>query len=107
MRLRRRTAQGTEPTSHFPSRHAVEHVGSGTGSQRRRSDRCSADQAVAADHRFPSPSSGPNVACDCYRKALAIIRERPQQYDPEFANVFVDLVAKLDPPAAGPPSSSL
>jgi soluble cytochrome b562 len=46
------------------------------------------------------------AAADCYRKALAIIRERPQ-YDPEFAQVFVDLVAKLDPPAAAPPSSSL
>ena len=44
------------------------------------------------------------AAADCYRKALAIIRERPQQYDPEFAKVFVDLVAKLDPPAAGPAS---
>jgi tetratricopeptide (TPR) repeat protein len=42
------------------------------------------------------------AAADCYRKALAIIRERPQQYDPEFAQVFVDLVAKLDPPMAGP-----
>jgi tetratricopeptide (TPR) repeat protein len=44
------------------------------------------------------------AAADCYRKALAIIRERPQQYDPEFAQVFVDLVAKLDPPPAGPAS---
>ena len=42
------------------------------------------------------------AAADCYRKALAIIRERPKQYDPEFAQVFVDLVAKLDAPAAGP-----
>jgi len=42
------------------------------------------------------------AAADCYRKALAIIRERPQQYDPEFAQVFVDLVATLDPPAAEP-----
>ena len=42
------------------------------------------------------------AAADCYRKALAIIRERPQQHDPVFAQVFVDLVAKLDPPATGP-----
>jgi hypothetical protein len=41
------------------------------------------------------------AAADCYRKALAIIRE-PPQHDPEFAQVFVDLVAKLDPPMAGP-----
>jgi tetratricopeptide (TPR) repeat protein len=45
------------------------------------------------------------AAADCYRKALAIIRERPQQYDPEFAQVFVDLVAKLDPPGAEPVAS--
>src|SRR5215510_11566778 len=40
------------------------------------------------------------TAADCYRKALAIIRDRPQQYDPEFAAVFVELIDKLDPPAA-------
>jgi len=40
------------------------------------------------------------AAADCYRKALAIIRERPQQYDEAFADVFVELVAKLDPPTA-------
>ena len=45
------------------------------------------------------------AAADCYRRALAIIRERPRQYDPEFAQVFVDLVAKLDPPGAEPQSS--
>ena len=45
------------------------------------------------------------AAADCYRRALAIIRERPQQYDPEFAQVFVDLVAKLDPPGAEPAAS--
>ena len=42
------------------------------------------------------------AAADCYRKALAIIRERPEQYDPQFAQVFVELVAKLDPPSDGP-----
>jgi len=45
------------------------------------------------------------AAADCYRKALAIIRERPQQHDPVFAQVFVDLVAKLDPPEAELPAS--
>src|SRR5262249_56300516 len=44
------------------------------------------------------------AAADCYRKALAIIRERPQQYDPEFANAFLELIDKLDPPIAGPVS---
>ena len=41
-------------------------------------------------------------AADCYRKAIEIIRAQPESYDPEFANVFVKLVDKLDPPAAGP-----
>jgi len=39
------------------------------------------------------------TAADCYRKALEIIRERPGQYDPEFAAAFVELIEKLDPPA--------
>jgi tetratricopeptide (TPR) repeat protein len=43
-------------------------------------------------------------AADCYRKALEIIRERPEQYAPAFAKVFVELIAKLDPPPAGPVS---
>jgi tetratricopeptide (TPR) repeat protein len=40
-------------------------------------------------------------AADCYRKAIEIIQAQPDDYDPEFANVFVDLVIKLDPPAPG------
>ena len=44
------------------------------------------------------------AAADCYRKAIEIIRERPQQYDEAFADVFVELVAKLDPPTASPGS---
>ena len=44
------------------------------------------------------------AAADCYRKALGIIRDRPEQYDPEFAQVFVELIDKLDPPAASPVS---
>jgi len=39
-------------------------------------------------------------AADCYRKALEIIRAQPENYDPEFAEVFVKLVDKLDPPVA-------
>jgi tetratricopeptide (TPR) repeat protein len=40
-------------------------------------------------------------AADCYRKAIEIIRQH-SGYDPEFADVFVKLVDKLDPPTAGP-----
>ena len=38
-------------------------------------------------------------AADCYRKAIAIIRDN-SDYDPAFADVFVGLV-KLDPPPSG------
>jgi hypothetical protein len=38
-------------------------------------------------------------ASDCYRKAIEIIRQHPG-HDPEFADVFVNLVDELDPPAA-------
>jgi tetratricopeptide (TPR) repeat protein len=38
-------------------------------------------------------------AADCYRKALKIIRDQPDCYEPAFADVFVKLVDKLDPVA--------
>lgn len=38
-------------------------------------------------------------AAECYRKVIAFIREHPGDYDPEFANVFLTLVDRLDPPA--------
>jgi tetratricopeptide (TPR) repeat protein len=37
-------------------------------------------------------------AADCYRKAIEIIRRQSENYDPEFADVFIKLVEKLDPP---------
>jgi tetratricopeptide (TPR) repeat protein len=36
-------------------------------------------------------------AADCYRKVIEFVRDHPDQYDPEFANTFHRLVAKLDP----------
>lgn len=39
-------------------------------------------------------------AADCYRKVIAFVESHPRDYDPEFANTFRDLVAKLDPPAS-------
>ena len=39
-------------------------------------------------------------AADCYRKAIEIIRAEPEMYDPQFADVFVKLADKLDPPGA-------
>ena len=39
-------------------------------------------------------------AADCYRKVIEFVRDHPDQYDPEFANTFHRLVAKLDPQRA-------
>ena len=39
-------------------------------------------------------------AADCYRKVIALIRAHPDDYDPGFEDIFHNLVAKLDPPAA-------
>jgi hypothetical protein len=36
-------------------------------------------------------------AADCYRKVIDFIRAHPHQYDPDFATVFLKLVARLDP----------
>jgi tetratricopeptide (TPR) repeat protein len=45
------------------------------------------------------------AAADCYRKVVEIIHQRPEQYDPEFADAFVELVEKFDPPTVGPPAA--
>jgi hypothetical protein len=45
------------------------------------------------------PRGQKKQAADCYRKAIEIIRRRPD-YDPAFADVFVKLVDKLDPQAS-------
>jgi tetratricopeptide (TPR) repeat protein len=39
-------------------------------------------------------------AADCYRKVIAFIKEHPDDYEPGFADVFVKLVDRLDPPTA-------
>jgi tetratricopeptide (TPR) repeat protein len=39
-------------------------------------------------------------AADCYRKVIEFVRDHPDQYDPEFADTFHRLVAKLDPSPA-------
>ena len=35
-------------------------------------------------------------AADCYRKALEIIRAQPENYDPVFADAFVQLINRLE-----------
>lgn len=40
-------------------------------------------------------------AADSYRKVIEFVRDHPDQYDPEFADTFHRLVAKLDPSPAG------
>ena len=39
-------------------------------------------------------------AADCYRKVIDFIRAHPEQYDPDFEDIFHKLVNRLDPPAA-------
>jgi len=41
------------------------------------------------------------LAADCYRQVIEFARARPQEYAPDFATAFQDLVAKLDPPTGG------
>lgn len=36
-------------------------------------------------------------AAECYRKALELIQARPEDYDPQLAQVFHELIEKLDP----------
>ena len=40
------------------------------------------------------------AAADCYRAALERVRRSPEEYEPAFEQQFVDLIARLDPPAA-------
>lgn len=40
-------------------------------------------------------------AADYYRQVIEFASARPEQYDPEFATAFRNLVAKLDPPTNG------
>jgi len=37
-------------------------------------------------------------AADCYRKVIEFVRVHPGDYDPEFENPFLELIAELDPP---------
>jgi predicted TPR repeat methyltransferase len=36
-------------------------------------------------------------AVECYRRTLEIIRRTPDDFDSDFVQQFVDLIAKLDP----------
>jgi tetratricopeptide (TPR) repeat protein len=36
-------------------------------------------------------------AADCYRQVIEFVGSHPEQYEPEFADTFHRLVAKLDP----------
>ena len=38
-------------------------------------------------------------AADCYRKAINVIRDHPDAYDPEFEAVFQKLIDRLEPKA--------
>ena len=43
-------------------------------------------------------------AAEYYRRAIAVIRDHPDDYDPEFEAVFLKLVDRLDPPSADAPA---
>ena len=43
-------------------------------------------------------------AAEYYRKAIAVIRDHPDDYDPDFEAVFRKLVERLDPPGADTPA---
>jgi tetratricopeptide (TPR) repeat protein len=75
------------------------------------------DEAEVAAHelleRFPDVHDGYDrlgLVCEArgdhkqaahyYRKVIDVIREHPDDYDPDFEAVFHKLVDRLDPPAA-------
>ena len=41
------------------------------------------------------------LAADCYRKVVEFCRAHPDQYDPDFATRFEQMVQELDPPIPG------
>jgi tetratricopeptide (TPR) repeat protein len=43
-------------------------------------------------------------AAEYYRKAIAVIRDHPDDYDPDFEAVFHKLVERLDPPGPDTPA---
>jgi tetratricopeptide (TPR) repeat protein len=45
--------------------------------------------------------SNSRQAADCYRKVIDFLRQHPDYADPEMAEDYAKLVAKLDPPPAG------
>jgi len=46
----------------------------------------------------------PRQAAEYYRKAIAVIAAHPDDYDPEFADVYRKLIDRLDPQAAASPA---
>ncbi|MFM9938228.1 MAG: SEC-C metal-binding domain-containing protein [Hyphomicrobiaceae bacterium] len=40
-------------------------------------------------------------AADCYRRVIAFLEQNPDYSNPEFKDVFIARIAKLDPPADG------
>jgi len=41
-------------------------------------------------------------AADCYRRVIDFVRANPEDYDPALEAPFLELIAKLDPPAGAP-----
>jgi len=54
----------------------------------------------AREASCPEDRGDNRQAADCYRKVIAFIREHPDDHEPGFEDVFVNLVNRLDPPTA-------
>ena len=40
------------------------------------------------------------LAADCYRRVIAFLQQNPDYAEPGFQDMFIERIAKLDPPAA-------
>ena len=40
-------------------------------------------------------------AAQCYRQVIEFVRAHPEDYEPEFETTFQEIIARLEPPAAG------
>ena len=51
---------------------------------------------------FVHEARGENrLAADCYRRVIAFLEQNLDYAEPDFKDMFVERIAKLDPPAAG------
>jgi tetratricopeptide (TPR) repeat protein len=107
------------PVQHLPDIHAdvADELTAASNAVVDLIDAGKLDEAEVAAHelleRFPDVHDGYDrlgLVCEArgdhkqaahyYRKVIDVIREHPDDYDPDFEAVFHKLVDRLDPPAA-------